>query len=110
MPAPEPEPPISLITTADRLTQREQIEEVLARAKAKGEPVRVRMPFSLYDAADTRGYVFLRDAVWNLQLPSDRTSPETIEKLIYTIGQCVVAIAEKGSDAVIKRLAGEVVA
>jgi hypothetical protein len=107
---PEPEPPISLITFTDRLTQRQQIEEVLARAQAKGEPVRVRMPFSLYDAADTRGYVFLRDAVWNLQLPSELTTPEVIEKLIYTIGQCVVAIANEGSDVVIKKLQGEAAA
>ena len=104
---PLPEPPISLISGADKLTQRQQIEEVLDRAKAKQEPVRVRLPFSLYDQADTRGYVFVRDAVWNLQLPSEQTSPETIEKLIHTIGQCIVAIASEGSDAVIAKLAAE---
>jgi hypothetical protein len=52
--------------------------------------------------------VFLRDAVWNLQLPSELTTPETIEKLIATLGACIVAIASEGSDAVIKKLAAEV--
>ena len=102
---PEPEPQISLVNP-DRQTQRQQIEEVLARAQATGNLVRVRIPFSLYDTADTRGYVFLRDAVWNLQLPSELTTPETIEKLIATLGACIVAIASEGSDAVIKKLAG----
>jgi hypothetical protein len=103
---PSPEPPISLTSGADKLTQRQQIEEVLERTRSKGEPVRVRLPFSLYDQADTRGYVFVRDAVWNLQLPSELTTPETIEKLIATLGACIVAIASEGSDAVIKKLAG----
>jgi len=102
---PEVEPQISLVNP-DRQTQRQQIEEVLTRAQAKGDLLRVRIPFSLYDTTDTRGYVFLRDAVWNLQLPSELTTPETIEKLIATLGACIVAIAAEGSDAVIKKLQG----
>ena len=97
---------ISVTSGADRIPQREQIEQVLSRAREKGEPVRVRLPFTLYDQDVTRGYVFLRDATWNLQLSSDQITPETIEQLIQTIGQCIVAIAQHGSEQVHKALRG----
>ena len=98
---------ISVVASADRLPQREQIEQVLLRAQQKKEPVRVRLPFSLYDHDVTRGYVFVRDATWNLQLPVDQTTPETIQALIHAIGRCLVAIAEQGSERVIEKLEGK---
>lgn len=98
-----PEPPIQLVGQ-DRLSQREQIEAVLKRAREKKEPVRVRLPFTLYDQDTSRGYTFIRDAAWNLQLPTDQTTPETIERLIFTLGQCVTAIAREGTEEVLKRL------
>ena len=97
---------ISVSSGSDRIPQREQIEQVLTRAREKGEPVRVRLPFTLYDQDVTRGYVFLRDATWNLQLRSDQITPETIEQLIQTIGKCIVAIAQHGSDEVSEALRG----
>lgn len=100
-----PEPQISL-TSADRSTQRQQIEEVLVRARAKGEPLRVRIPVHLYDYEESRSYIPVREAAWNLQLPSQDTTPEHLERLIYVLGQCVVAIAEKGSEAVLEMLEG----
>lgn len=97
---------ISVSSSADRLSQREQIDQVLARAREKKEPVRVRLPLTLYDHDTTRGYVFLRDATWNLQLPSETLTPETVEQLIQTIGKCIVAIAQHGSDEVQEALRG----
>ncbi len=91
---------ITVTSGADKLTQREQIEQVLARAQAKQQPMRVRIPVTLYDHDTTRGYVFVRDATWNLELPIAQTSAETIEQLIETLGACVVAIARDGSAAV----------
>lgn len=104
--ADDTEPQIQVSNAADKPTAREQIELILERARAKGDPLRVRIPFGLYDLGDTRNYLFIRDATWNLQLPSDRTTPEMIEKLIHTIGRCIVAIADQGSDVVIAKLAG----
>lgn len=101
-----PEPSISVTSPADRLTAHEQIEQVLERARVKGEPLRIRLPFSLYDQADSRTYVGVRDAAWNLALPSEHTTPETVEKLIDTIGQCIVAIAKEGCDTIVARLVG----
>ena len=100
-----PDPPISLVL--DRRSQREQIEAVLERAQARKEPVRVRIPVSLFSYEESRSYVALAGAVWNLQLPIDQTRPETIEKLIQTIGKCIVAIASLGSAEVVKRLEAE---
>jgi hypothetical protein len=98
------EPRVTLITGADRLSQREQIAVHLARAVAREEPLRVRMPFTLYDAqSESRGYVPLRDAAWNLQLPSD-SSPESVVRLIQTLGSCIAAIADLGSEEVLARL------
>ena len=104
-----PEPPISL-SGADRLTQRQQIDEILLRAQAKGELLRVRIPFSLYDQSEGRGYTYIRDAVWNLQLPSQQTTVEHVEKLIEAIGHCLVAIANEGSEAVVRKLRSEAAA
>lgn len=95
---------ISVTSGADRLSQREQITQVLGWAQEKGQPVRVRLPFTLYDT--DRSYVFIRDATWNLELPSAALTPETIEQLIQTIGRCIVAIATQGSDAVLGKLEG----
>ena len=88
----------------DRLSQREQIELVVARARERQEPIRVRLPFTLYEYSTERAYTFVRDAVWNIQLPVTQTTPETIEKLIDTIGRCIVAIAQEGSDEIMRRL------
>lgn len=96
--------PISVTSSADRLSQREQIEQVLVRAREKKEPIRVRLPFSLYDYDTSRGYMFVRDATWNLQLPIDQTDADTIQRLIETLGKCIVAIATEGSEAVIQKL------
>ena len=81
----------------DKLSRTDQIAEVVARAQEKREPIRVRIPFTLYDYADARSYVFLRDAAWNLQLPVETTTPEAVEDLIQAIGACIVAIGTHGS-------------
>lgn len=102
-----PEPlAITVTSGSERLSRREQIAEVLVRAVEKREPIRVRLPFTLYDHADSRSYVFLRDATWNLQLPVQQTTPEMIEDLIHAIGQCIVAIAQHGSAEVEDALRG----
>lgn len=88
----------------DKPTQREQIEKVLEFAKARNEPLRIRIPFSLYDMEAGRGYLFIKDASWNLQLPSNQTTPEHIEHLIRAIGECITAIAKEGTGNVLKRL------
>lgn len=103
---PDPEPLISFV---DRRSQAEQIAEILERTRARNEVVRVRIPFMLYDYGDNRNYAGIRDASWNLQLPTDRTTPETIARLIDTIGQCIVAIAREGSENVLTKLAGPMV-
>ena len=95
---------MTVSSSADRATQREQITQVLERNAAKGEPVRVRIPFTLYDAEMNRGYQAIREAAWNLTLDGATTTPEIIEDLIATIGRCIVAIAQEGSIHVIERL------
>lgn len=97
-------PQISVTAGTDRLTQREQIDTVRARCQAKKEPIRVRLPVQLYDQTEQRGYLFLRDATWNLQFPSDTTPPEAIEHFIEALGKCIYAIAEHGSEEVVRRL------
>ena len=98
------EPQIRVLSGADRATARDQISEVIARARAKGEPVRIRIPFSLYDHDTSRAYVFVRDATWNLSLPAEETEPETVENLIQVIGRCIVSVATAGSAAVLQAL------
>lgn len=96
-----PELQITVTSGQDRLSQREQIEQVLTRAQAKEEPFRIRLPLTIYDHADySRSYLFVRDATWNLALPSAQITPETVEQLITTIGKCLVAIAQHGSEEV----------
>lgn len=92
---------ISVTSSADKLPQREQIEQLLQRAKDKAEPLRIRVPLTLYDS---KNYVFLRDAAWNLQLPAEQVSVEQIEQLIGAIGTCITAIARDGSAAVVEKL------
>jgi hypothetical protein len=100
------EPPISLASgPTTRVTRTEQITEILARAREKDEPVRVRIPFGLYEYSQNRNYLFLRDTAWNLTLPTDQTTPETVEALIDAVGTCIAAIAGKGSARVLAKLA-----
>jgi hypothetical protein len=89
---------------ARAVTALEQIIATLALARAKGEPLRVRIPFGLYDYNQRRGYTFLRGVVWNMQLPSDQTTPESVEQLIQAIGECLVKVTELGSAEVLTRL------
>lgn len=98
-----PEPQISV---TDRATRQEQIDEIVTRARSRGEPLRIRIPFSLYDYGPTRSYVNLRDASWNLTLTLDTTTPETIDEMIQTLGECVNAIGRVGMEEVRKRLEG----
>lgn len=91
---------MTVVGSAARPTQRSQIELVIARAKERGEPLRIRLPLSLYDHTDSRSYIFLRDAAWNLSLPVEQATAETIEELIATIGSCLVAVARHGGEKV----------
>lgn len=100
------DPKITVTSGHDRPSQQRQIEAVLVRARAKDDTLRIRLPFTLYDYTDSRGYTLIRDAAWNLQLPAADTSPEMVMRLIETIGKCVVAIATHGSDAVEDALRG----
>lgn len=92
-------------------TRREQIDTVLRSAVEHQETVvRVRIPVTLYDYSSdnqNRNYTHLRDAAWNIQLPTSQTTPEVIEDLIEVLGQCMVAIAGEGSARVRERLALE---
>lgn len=98
--------PHFVIAEPDPRTRRDQIEAVIALAREKGEPIRVRLPLTLYGTPQ-RGYIALKDAAWNLQLPTEQTTPEAIERLIHTIGKCLVAIAQDGSEEVLRRLGQE---
>ena len=93
------------ISVSDRATRQEQIEEIFDRARAKGEPLRIRIPFGLYDYGPSRSYVNLRDASWNLQLTLEDSTPQTINAMIETVGACITAISELGLEEVKKRLA-----
>lgn len=104
-PSTNPDPPITLVTGQDRLTQREQLESFLQRAAAAKQPIRMRLPLTLYDSqSDSRGYVPLRDAAWNFHMPADKTTAEDIERLIQALGSCIAAIAEHGATVVLERL------
>lgn len=88
-------------------SQRQQIEEILQRAAGQPQQVlRARIPFSLYDhQSDNRNYVQLRDATWTMALPLDKTTPESVEQLISTLGACIHAIANEGCQQVLEKLA-----
>lgn len=93
-----PDPlPMTVVAGSNRPSRRDQIDDLIARAQARGEPIRLRLPLSFYDYSDSRSYSFLRDAAWNLSLPSTDATPETIEALIRSLGACLVAIATHGS-------------
>lgn len=95
---------ITVTSSMDRPSQRDQIAVALARALERNETLRIRLPLSLYDYSENRGYTFVRDAAWNLQLPAVNTTPEMVMRLIETVGKCIVAIAEQGSDEVERKL------
>jgi hypothetical protein len=99
-------PQITITSKQDRPSPREQIDQILERARDKKEPLRIRLPFSLYDYSDSRGYVQVSEAAWNLQLPAEETDSEMVMRLIETIGKCIVAIAAHGSEAVEEQLRG----
>lgn len=98
---------ISVSASTDRLTRREQIEQVLERARSKKEPIRVRIPFQLYDYDTTRGYLNVRDASWNLTLPILQATPDTVEDLIAVIDKFVRALGELGARGTAERLEGD---
>lgn len=101
-------PPITVVSGADRLSRREQIELVLEAARAKKEPFRVRIPCLLYDyASDNRSYTYLREGTWSLSFPSEVTTPEFIEELLATLGVCIEAIAKDGAEKVRAKIARE---
>jgi len=87
-----------------RTTAREQIEQAIQVARTRKQPLRVRIPFGLYNYGAARGYTFVRDAAWNLTLPSEITEAAHIESYIQAIGRCIVAITEEGVDAVLDKL------
>lgn len=93
------EPQISMTAQA---SQREQIEDVLKRVREKQQPLRLRLPLHFYDL-ETRGYTALRDGSWNFTLPGAST-PEHIERLIYTIGKCLTALAQDGMEETLRKL------
>jgi len=101
---PLPEPQIQVASGLDRPTQREQIDEIIARAQEKGGPVRIRLPLSVYNYAESRGYIELRDAAWNLQLSSEGLAPESVEALISAIHTFIRTLGEIGAAAVVERL------
>ena len=99
------DPPITLVTGNERLTQREQLEAFLQRAALAKQPIRMRLPLTLYDSqSDSRGYVPLRDAAWNFHMPADQIGVEDIERLIQALGHCITAISTLGPTAVMARL------
>lgn len=85
-----------IVSHGQRRSQVEQLTAMLSQAHELQRPVRIRLPFTYYDHT-TRGYTQVRDAAWNLQLPVEQTTPETIAQLIAVLGQCIVAIAQHGS-------------
>lgn len=102
--APEPRP-TGISSAADRRTARQQIEQVLVSVRASGEPLRMRIPVTLYSAETVnRGYVTVPDSAWNLTF-DNTTPPEVIEAHILAIGKCLVAITAQGSAVVLRKLA-----
>lgn len=100
-----PEPQMSFSSATTGQTQAQQIAAVLALAQAKQLPMRVRIPFSLYDHDPvSRNYVNVKDAAWNLALPSEGLEVAHVERLIHTIGVCMAAIAREGSERVLEKL------
>ena len=96
--------PMTVTSGTDRLTPREHIEQVLARAKDRREPFRIRLPFQLYSQDERRTYEGVRDVSWNIQLDPAQTTPEGVEELIRTLGACISAIAVEGCGAVLEKL------
>lgn len=108
MPHGDPAPAITVTAGADRPSRAEQVAQLCARAAAKADAVRVRIPFMIYDYGDgTKGgdHIHLRDAALNLQLPPT-TTPEDIEQLIHAVTSCVRVGAVEGWEGLLSRLEG----
>lgn len=101
------EPQISLVSRAEKPSQRDQLEEVIRRARDRQEPIRLRLPLHFYDTEQGRGYTAVRDAAWNITLPSETTSPEAVERFIYTISRCLAALSELGTEQTLRKLGVE---
>ncbi len=99
-------PQISVTTSTDRPTRREQIDQVLGRARAKNESIRVRIPFQLYEYDEKRGYINIRDTAWNLTLPILNATPDTVEELIGVIEKFVRTLGDIGIHSTTERLEG----
>lgn len=94
-------------TISSRPTARQQIEQMLASAQAADEPLRIRIPVTLYNAEANRSYTPIADTVWNLSYPNS-AGVETIEAFISALGACLIAITLQGSATVLRKLeAGE---
>jgi hypothetical protein len=102
--SPLPDTAIEVASGLDRPSQRDQIADIIARAREKGEPVRLRLPLSLYNYAANRGYIELRDASWNLKLASDQVTPEAVELIITALHTFVRTLGEVGAQAAMARL------
>jgi hypothetical protein len=98
------EPPIQMASGLDRPTQRDQILEIIQRAQQKHDLVRMRLPLALYNYGTSRGYTELRDASWNLQLPSENLQPEAIESIIAAVHLFIRTLAEVGATETMRRL------
>lgn len=105
VPAPQ-DLPLSFVSPRRPASLQDQLEQLLEgyRKQEAAGPVRVRIPLTIYDIADSRTYIPIREAAWNLQLPIEQTTPETIERLIEVIGKVIVAVATEGSETILRRI------
>lgn len=103
---PQDDPQIQLSTASLRQSRRDRIAEVIQLARDRKDPLRIRLPFTLYDYKANRGYAYLRDSTWNITLPSEELTPEQVENLIGTIDRFMIAVANHGSGTVDELLRG----
>lgn len=87
-----------------RATAREQIAVAIQLAQSKEQPLRIRIPFGVYNYNQSRGYTFVRDAAWNLSMPSEAVTVEHVEKYINALGRCIAAIITDGPEGVVAKL------
>jgi uridine phosphorylase len=108
----EPETQIQVSSSAERQaekpTARQQIETVLERAQERGDPLRIRLPFTLWEYSEKKTYVTLREAVWLLTVPSEgvggQSAVDAVEELIQAMDAWVKAVGSAGAGRMLKAL------
>ena len=96
------EPTISM-QSSERPTRRQQLETAIAAVTAKNDPLRLRMPVTIYGGDGN--YETLRDTTFNFTL--EGATVESTEVVIDTISTLLNTMTQIGVQETLRRLTAE---